>query len=142
MVEHQFDGGLISKISFEGGQAMDKLGVQKEPFTYIIFQYLLKFVSNDGNAIHPPTILMCQLIRMQVVCTLQTSTLIVGNLKETFDLHGYVQDQLISYMQPTNNEVKEIIFTTTIHSSWDPLWIKKNKEFEKDCDANPAFAYL
>lgn len=66
----------------------------------------------------------------------------MDNLKDKFELYGYVHDQSVFYVQPIDDEGKEIVVMNTIWSSWDPLWVQQNKEFERKCKANPTFEYL
>lgn len=72
---------------------MDAIDVETGPFTEIIERYLMKFREDvDGKCRQPPKILVCQLVGMQMVRSLQANILAINNRKAKFKTHGYVEE--------------------------------------------------
>lgn len=104
-INHHVDIGSSSKpkisqkINFGHVRKMDKPRVAKGLFTKIITKHLMSFKDVGGKVQLPPSIPLCRLVGMQIVWSLQTSTLTSDNLKEKFEF--------VFYMQPTNDQGKE-----------------------------------
>ncbi|CAM6116886.1 unnamed protein product [Calypogeia fissa] len=114
-----------------------------ESFAAILERYAYSFGKDAGGCkIEPPAILLCRMQNLEPVQNLNEDGPGVSNLKDSFLVHGYVSafsgfQLLLADDRGIIQSVIEIFF-----SSWDPLWVKENDNFEAECDRNPTFHIL
>ncbi|CAM6102922.1 unnamed protein product [Calypogeia fissa] len=114
-----------------------------ESFATILERFAYLFGQDaSGNEIDPHAIPLCRMQNLEFVRNLNSKGPGVSNCKDSFLVHGYVSTfsgfQLLLVdergdVQPVADEIR---------SSWDPLWVQVNVEFEVECDKNPTYAVL
>ncbi|CAM6094624.1 unnamed protein product [Calypogeia fissa] len=111
-----------------------------ESFASILGKFTYSFgLDEAGNEIQPPSIPLCRLQKFKMVRNLNADGPGVSNLKESFMLHGYVEDfpcfQLL--LVDDRGLVQEV--NDSIIGTWDARWRTISDQFDHERDANPAF---
>ncbi|CAM6103043.1 unnamed protein product [Calypogeia fissa] len=114
-----------------------------ESFASILGKFAYSFGLDEAdNEILPPSIPLCRLQKLKLVRNLNFDGPGVSNVKESFMLHGYVEDlpgfQLL--LVDDRGLVQEV--TDVIKGTWDGRWRTISDQFDHECDANLAFSIL
>lgn len=72
-------------------------------------------MTEKGDVWEPPCILLCRILNMEVVCSLQVQPGVIKNLQSKFGTNGYVEDLSEFYISLTNAKGEEVPVTQEIH---------------------------